>query len=400
MQVLIADKLPATASRTLEDYGFDVSEDPSLSGDALSQALSRGVDVLVVRSTRVSAEMISGAPSLQLIVRAGAGYDTIDWRAASDVAVYVANCPGQNSVAVAELAMGLLIALDRRFPDATAELRDGHWNKAEYARARGLQGRTLGIVGIGQIGREVARRAKAFGLDVVGWSRSFDEAVAAALGVGHAEDLLELARRCDAISIHVASTPETRGLLSTQFFEAVPEQALIVNTLRGGVVDEEAILAALDERGLRYGTDVFEGEPASKDVAWEHPLALHPRTICTPHIGASTQQAQRAVADETVRVIEAFHRTGKVPNCVNLCARSQSRWSLNVRHLNTVGVLANVLSAIREAGINVEDVENVIFDGMVAACARMSLSREPDTELVNRIESFERVLGVELIEEA
>lgn len=396
MKILIADRLPAETAEDLSREGFEVEYAPSLTPDDLEAALTT-VDALVVRSTRVTAEAIRGASHLQLIVRAGAGYDTIDVAAASEAAIYVANCPGQNAVAVAELAIGLIIALDRRVADASSELHAGHWNKAEYGGADGLLGKTLGVVGVGRIGREVIGRAQAFGLEVVGWSRSLTMEQADAMGIEHAASLIDLARRSDIVSVHLAANHQTRGILGEEFLGALPDRAMLVNTSRGGIVDEDALLEFLESGAVRYGTDVYSDEPSAKQTDWEHPVANHPATLCTPHIGASTRQAQLAVAAEAVRVLTTFHQSGRVPNCVNLRARSQSRWRLNVRHLNEVGVLASVLTAIREAGVNVEDLENVIFEGIVAACARMRLSQEPSEALVRRIQELPRVIDAERV---
>ncbi|RYG87060.1 hydroxyacid dehydrogenase, partial [bacterium] len=197
MTVLVADKLEASALDGLRALGVDLLDQPTLTADDLPAALREtGADLLIVRSTRVTAEAL-GSGRLGAVVRAGAGYDTIDVDAASRQGVLVANTPGRNAQAVAELAWGLILACDRRIPDGVLALREGRWDKREFSRARGLAGRTLGLIGMGKIGQEMATRAKAFGMHVVALSRWLTPEVAAALGIGRAEDLSELAQLSD-----------------------------------------------------------------------------------------------------------------------------------------------------------------------------------------------------------
>src|SRR5436305_9222017 len=225
MKVLVADKFEQSGRDQLDAAGCEFSYQPDVKDDSLVEAIrSYQPDALVVRSTKVTEQMLD-AGALKLIVRAGAGYNTIDVAAASRRGIYVSNCPGKNSVAVAELALALILALDRRVPDNVAELRAGRWNKKEYSQARGLHGQTLGLLGAGNIAVEVIRRAAAFGLGVVLWSRRFDgqdrplseeEAQELGLAGGSAQVMLapspaEVAARCDVLSVHLALKPETRG---------------------------------------------------------------------------------------------------------------------------------------------------------------------------------------------
>src|SRR3954465_8678948 len=263
MRVLIADKFEQSGRDGLDAAGCEFSYQPDVKDDSLVEAIRRyQPDALVVRSTKVTEQMLD-AGALKLIVRAGAGYNTIDVAAASRRGVYVSNCPGKNSVAVAELTLALILALDRRVADNVSELRAGRWNKKEFSKARGLLGRTLGLVGTGQIGREVISRARAFGMNVIAWSRSLTDESAAELGVERRGSLLDVAREADIVSVHVALNPETRGLIGPDFFGAMKEGAYFVNTARGEVVDQEALGRALREKGIRAGLDVFAREPTS-----------------------------------------------------------------------------------------------------------------------------------------
>jgi D-3-phosphoglycerate dehydrogenase len=332
------------------------------------------------------------------VVRAGAGFNTIDIDAASGRGVFVANCPGRNADAVAELTLGLILAADRHIADCVADLRAGRWNKGAYSKAGGLKGRTLGILGMGMIGREVARRARAFGMEVVAWSRSLDDEKAEAWAVERALRPEDVAERADVVSVHLAASQQTRGLVGRSIFDAMKHGALFVNTSRADVVDEDALLAALDSKGLRAALDVFSGEPSGKSADFEHPLAAHPSVIGTHHIGASTAQAQESVADEACRIIEVFRETGRAPNCVNLSRRSASTHALVVRHLDRVGVLAQVLAILRADQRNVGEMENTVFVGGGAASARIGLNGAVSADAIARIEAIEEVLHTSCVE--
>ena len=396
MRILVADAFPEDRLADLRALGAELDHRPTLAVKELPAA-AQGAHVLVVRGKQVPAEVFEAAPSLSLVIRAGAGTNTIDVAAASRRGVYVANCPGQNSVAVAELAIGLLVALDRRIPDNVAALRAGKWDKKGFSEARGLLGRTLGVAGLGSIGREVAARGRALGMRVVAWSRSLDDAGARALGVERATSLPDLAARSDALSLHLPLTKETRGMVSRAVLEALRPGSLLVNTARAEVVDEEALLELARSGRIRVGTDVFPGEPEKGQADFDSPLGKLPGVYGTHHIGASTAQAQDAIARETVRIVESFLRSGRVPNCVNVAGKTPARARLVVRHLDRVGVLARVLSLVREAGINVEEVQNTIFEEAQAASCAIDLDENPGEELLARIRAHEEVLFVDLV---
>jgi len=387
MRVLIADKFEQSGRDGLEAAGCDYAYQPDAKDESLVEAVAHyQPDVLVVRSTKVTEAMMD-AGSLKLIVRAGAGYNTIDVAAASRRGVYVSNCPGKNAVAVAELAFALLLALDRRVADNVIQLREGRWNKKEFSKARGLYGRTLGLVGTGQIGREMVARARAFGMNVIAWSRSLTEEAAAELGVERRESPREVARDADVVSVHVALKPETRGLINSDFFDAMRDGAYFVNTARGEVVDEEALRRAMREKNIRAGLDVYASEPAGAAGEFTDDIAREPNLYGTHHIGASTDQAQEAIAAETVRIITTFKETGRVPNVVNLAARSPATHTLVVRHRDRPGVLASVLGPLRAASINVQEMENIVFEGAEAAVARINLDAAPPSDTLDKLKA-------------
>ncbi|MDQ5835674.1 MAG: NAD(P)-binding domain-containing protein [Acidobacteriota bacterium] len=237
------------------------------------------------------------------------------------------------------------------------------------------------------MGREVATRARAFGMRVVAWSRSLTDELAAELGVERRENLRDVAREADVVSVHVALKPETRGLIGSDFFGAMREGAYFINTSRGDVVDQDALRRAMREKGIRAGLDVYASEPAGGAGEFTDDIAREPNLYGTHHIGASTDQAQEAIAAETVRIIETFKETGRVPNVVNLARRTPATHTLVVRHRDRPGVLASVLDAIRGASINVQEMENIVFEGAEAAVARINLEASPPSDVLEQLKA-------------
>jgi D-3-phosphoglycerate dehydrogenase len=396
MRLLVVDPFPASALDDLRALGLDVEHRTGLDEAALVTAV-RDVGILVVRSTAVSAKVIGAASQLNLIVRAGAGVNTIDVAAASARAIYVANCPGKNATAVAELTMGLILALDRRIPDATIALRAGKWNKKEFSKAAGLRGRTIGLAGLGSIGCQVLERAHAFGLVAHGWSRSLTPAKAEELGVAFASSLEQLASRVDILTLHLPLGSATKNIVGRDVLFAMKDGAMLVNTSRAEVVDEAALRDAIVKKKLRVGVDVLEGEPSAGEAEFRSPLVALPNVVATPHIGASTDEAQTAIASETVRIVRSFLAEGTAPNVVNISASSPARAQLVVRHLDRVGVLANVLAIIKRHQINVKEVSNTIFEGAEAACAKMRLADRPSDDCLAEIGAVGDVLHVDCV---
>src|SRR5438132_5973638 len=233
MRVLIADKFEQSGRDGLQALGCEISFQPDIKDALLVESIAQQQpDVLVVRGTKVTEAMLAAAP-LKLVVRAGAGYNTIDVAAASRRGIYVANCPGKNSIAVAELAFALILALDRRVADNVIALRAGEWNKKEFSKARGLFGRKLGLVGLGKIGQEMIPRARAFGMPVLARSRSLTPEKAETLGVERMESPLDVARAADIVSVHVALKPDTKMMIGSEFFAAMRDGAYFINTSRG-----------------------------------------------------------------------------------------------------------------------------------------------------------------------
>ena len=364
MKVLVADKFEKSGIDGLKAAGCEVVYEPDLKDDALTSAIaSSEADVLVVRGTKVTAPMLD-AGRLSLIVRAGAGYNTIDVAAASRRGIYVSNCPGKNAIAVAELAFALILALDRRVPDNVAELRAGKWNKKEYSKAQGLFGRTLGLLGVGSIGREMIRRAAGFGMTVVVWSRRFDgqrrpltrargarawRRGGAPAGRDRARaDAGDVAARADILSVHLALDAETRGTGERRAARAAEAgRDLHQHGARRGRRSRGARGRGAGARPPRRARRLRRGAGDGDRGRSTTSSCRSPSVYGTHHIGASTDQAQEAIAAETVRIIRSYKETGRVPNVVNLARRTPATHMLVVRHRDRPGVLAHVFDHLR-----------------------------------------------------
>ncbi|MBN2562935.1 MAG: hydroxyacid dehydrogenase [Phycisphaerae bacterium] len=318
MKVLIADKFEAAGIDQLKEMGCEILLEPDLKEAALVEALREFKPaVLIVRSTRVEPEHLGATDTLKVVLRAGSGYNTIDIDHARQRGIKVCNCPGLNSTAVAELTMGLIMALDRHIVDNVNDLRRGAWDKKLYGKARGLKGRTLGIVGMGQIGQLVARRALAFEMrilyhDVIP-APEFDK-----MDNVERVELDDLLGRADIVTLHVPELPETKGLIDERCLGLMQPHAFLVNTCRGSVVDEPALIKALKEKKIAAAAcDVYASEPSSTKGEFTGEIKDLPNFYGTHHIGASTDQAQEAVAEEAVHIVREFKTSAKVLHCVN-----------------------------------------------------------------------------------
>jgi D-3-phosphoglycerate dehydrogenase len=401
MRVLVADRLSESSLDEMRTLGVDVSYEPDLLASQLPERLA-DINVLVVRGTEVSKAAFDAGSALNLVIRAGAGVQNIDVATASERGIYVANCPGKNASAVAELTFTLIGCLDRRVPDGVVSLREGRWEKNEFARAVGLRGRALGILGLGHVGRAVARIAQAYDMPVYAWSRSLTAAKAAELGVTRVATPAELAQTSDIFSVHLELTERTRGIVDRKLLSLLKPGSFFVNTARNELVDYDALLEVAAQKSLRVGLDVLPGEPETRSATYQHPVVKSGLksglVYAVPHIGASTDQAQIAIANETVRILRSFLTKGEVPNVVNIAESSWSRYQLVVRHVDQVGALANVLGVLKRHGINVQELDNTVFEGARAACAKIRVSSRPSDACLTEIMAFSgEVLHVDLV---
>ena len=400
-KVLVADQFSADGITELTQSGIEVKYDANLSGDTLTKALGEyQPQVLVVRSTKVTAADINANPKLQLVVRAGAGYDTIDVAHCAKQGVYVANCPGKNSHAVAELTMGFILSIDRRIPEGVQLLREQKWNKGMFANCTGIKGRTLGLIGFGAIAQLVLERAKAFDLSVIVYNRTQYAGLDKKLGFQYASSLHDLLQRSDIVSIHTPATPETKNMVNKEFLSHMKPDAVLLNTSRGTVVNEDDLLAHLEaNKAFWFGTDVFNGEPAgTKEVAFTHPLAQHPRVYGSHHIGASTKQSEAAIGDEAVRIIKKYAAQGEVDNanCVNKETDGKQLSKMTIRHFDRVGVLAHVFAVFAKLDWNVQELENIVFKGREACVVNIKFTGDAKNieEAIAEIKKNQNVIDV------
>ena len=303
MKALIADALAPAAAETLAAAGHEVETKTGLKGDDLVRALQGRQALLVRGATKVTAEVIRACPDLRVVARAGTGLDNIDVAVARERGITVLNTPAANAVSVAELVLGLLLAFERHIAGASADLRGGRWEKTKYAAGRELAGKTLGLVGFGRIGREVAARARAFDMNVAAYD-PFVSIWPHAFGWARRDVALdELLASADYVSLHVPLTAETRNLIGAHELSVMRPDAVLVNCARGGTVDEAALHAALvagHPRGAAL--DVFATEPTT-----DSPLLALPNVLALPHLGASTAEAQDRAGVEAARlVVEAL----------------------------------------------------------------------------------------------
>jgi D-3-phosphoglycerate dehydrogenase len=305
VKVLACDRVDPAALAMLREAGYDVTEGNALKSAELIAALD-GVHGLLVRgATKVTGDVLRARPGLKVVVRAGTGLDNVDSGAAKELGVQVLNTPNANSVSVAELAFALMLALERHLVPAASDLRRGVWEKSKY-QGRELSGRTLGILGFGRIGREVATRARAFDMSVIAHDPLYDSA-SEGFGWVHAAARDELLRGSDIVTLHTPLTEETRGSFGAREFGLMKQDAILVNCARGGIVVESALHDALASGRIRgAATDVFETEPPG-----ESPLLALPNLLPLPHLGASTAEAQRRAGTEAAqRLIEALTKLG------------------------------------------------------------------------------------------
>jgi len=295
-----------------------------------------------------------------------------------------------NAVAVAELAIGLMISLDRFIPDNISDFNKSVWNKDKYSKGKGLKGKTLGLIGVGNIGKEVAKRALAFQMNVYGKDIARIEGVQ----IKDFSEMDQLLPLCDVISIHLPATPQTKGLFNKQMFSYMKNGAYLINTSRQDIVVEDDLLEAIKEKNIRYACDVFKGEPEGKSGEVTSKLQNNPNIYVTHHIGASTEQAQSAVADETLRIIKDYVHSGIIAHWVNRAKVTDAHYQLVVKHYDKPGVLASILAVIRDGNINIEEIENIIFEGGVVACCTMKLKSPATADMLKQMNDNKNVLSV------
>ncbi|MEW6251422.1 MAG: NAD(P)-dependent oxidoreductase [Planctomycetota bacterium] len=405
MKTLVACELPEAALAELRALAVQLVYRPTLAPAELRE-LVPDVGILVVGGTRVSPEAISRARALQLIVHAGPGPGEIAIEEASAQGIFVAHCPTPDAEALAELTFGLILALDRRIVDAAVAMRDGRWRRSELADARGLAGRTLGILGYGPVGRLVAGRARAFDMHVLAWMPRLaggpggDEPGPAAPAqepdVTFVDWPRDLARQSDIVAVLACPIdPDLQNLAESEFLDHLQDGAALVLVGCAGL-DEAALTRAIEQQHLRVAVDVFASEPAGDASRYRCRICELPGVIATPHLGPLTEQARQATAAEVVRIVRSFIVSGEVHNCLNIAERSPATWQLVLRVRDQVGVMAGILEAIRADGINAQEIASRVFTGAKAAWCTIALDERPSTDALQAIRALPDVLHLEL----
>jgi D-3-phosphoglycerate dehydrogenase len=373
MRILISDDLSSEAQTILQKLpGAQVDFRVGLKPAEL-KAIIGDYDALAVRSaTKVTAEVLAAATKLRVIGRAGTGVDNIDLESATRRGVVVMNAPGGNTVSVAEHTLALLLALARQIPDASASTRAGKWEKKKFSSGRELQGKTLGVIGTGNIGGVVVRRAQAFGMKVIGYDPFLTQEAAAKLGV-QLVSLPDIFKLADAITLHVPLTEQTKNMVGKEQLASMKPGALLVNCARGGLVDELAVAEALNAGKLGGAAlDVFEKEPPAAD----HPLFGCPNFIATPHLGGSTEDAQASVAVIVCEAMVEYLATGTVRNAVNVPSLSRElleRLGPWLRLAEKLGSLAGQLVSLH-GGKSAPEACEILYAGEVASQPTASLT--------------------------
>jgi D-3-phosphoglycerate dehydrogenase len=395
MQMLVACELPDFAQSELRSLGVKLAYEPAVTAEQLPRLIG-STTILVVDTLRVTPEAIAAARNLQMIIRAGFGPGQISVEEASMQGIFVVHCPEKDAAALAEMTFALLLALDRRIVENTETLREGRWNRAQFTGARGLAGRSLGVLGLGRVGREVAGRARAFGMTVLGWSPTLTPERAAEWGVEFCNWPRDLARRSDMVSVHAGPEAGEQHLVDAEFLDSLPIGAYLVHVGPPTAIDEAALVDAIPRRQLRVALDVHAGEPSGDTGKFRSRVLALPGVLGTHHVGGITAQMRDAVAREIVRLTRAFVVNGEVQNCLNLAERSPATWQLLLRVRDAVGVMASILDSIRADGINAEEISSRVFTGAKAAWCTIALDERPSTEALDAIRALPDVLHLEL----
>jgi len=367
----VADTFSSKEIEEMKKMGHEVIYEPKVLG-ADFEKLMREVNpvVLIVRSKKTTKEVIDAGPKLEMVIRAGTGCDTIDVAHCSQKGIYVCNCPGKNSVAVAELTIGLMIAIDRRITEGDKLLKEGRWAKGKFTDCLGLKGRTIGLLGIGNIGKEVAKRCLAFDMKVLAVDPFLTKEQIESMGATKVETNKELCERVDILSLHIPALPETIGMINKEFLSHMKPNSVLINVARGNLVNEEDVLEHLDKvKDFWYGADVFKGEPASKEADFDHKLAKHPKVVGSHHVGASTQEAETAIGIEVARMVKEYGATKKVNNCVNLATNIKKIHCISVNYVSKIGSLGAILAILEKNELRIEELKNEVLKDKKACAA-------------------------------
>lgn len=396
MQILICCQLPESALSELRALGTHVIYEPDCPSNEIEQRVADAA-ILVVGRRRVPPSAVTSAARLQMIVRAGTSTQNIAVQEASAHGIFVCNCPRKDAVAIAELFVGLLIALDRRLLPCSRQLAEGNLDEPLDIDAKGLHGRTLGLLGFERVGEELAARARALGMRVRAWGASLTPEQAAAAGVEYCLWPSELAASSDMLAAFLPGLESQEQKINAEILDNMRPGAYLAFIGHPSCIDEDALVRAAEEKRLRVGYDLYAVDLASSRTARvQRKLHSIADVIGTHYLAGRTQQSWDATAAEVVQVVRQFLVAGEVMNCVNLLERSPATWQLVLRLRDAVGVMAAIMEHVRADGINAEEITTRVFSGAHAAWSVIALDERPSTEALEAIGNLEGVLHLEL----
>lgn len=393
MTILVACDLPEFALEELRSLGLDVSHRPELTTEELPELLA-DVTVLIVSGLFVSAEAIHRGDSLQLIVCWEADTSNVAIDAASRQGVFVAQCLDMSAVSIAELAIGMLIALDRGLIEHATDLRNLR-RETGPPDAAGLAGRTLGLLNLSEVERSIARRIRPLGTKVLAWAPDLTPDQAHIHGVQYCNHAVDLARKSNNLVIYAPTQEPDEVRVDRSLLEALPEGASLVYIGHPDGFDEQALLDAVKRRGLKLGLDITPGRGHTV-FRPKTSLLEQPGVIGTFRLANRTLQAWHASARQAADIVRRFLISGDVPECVNLLERSPATWLLVLRLRDAVGVMASIMEAVRVDGINAEEITSRVFRGAEAAWCTIALDERPGTDTLDTIRGIDGVLNLEL----
>lgn len=396
MKILVACRLPDAALEDLKSLGAPVIYEPELAGDALADQLG-DVAILVVGRQRVSREIIAAGKQLQLIVRDGTGTLNIALEDASAEGIFVSHCEFREAAAIAEMTIGLLVAIDRQLLDQTSQSAgDALARRADDIHALGLVGRTLGILNYGPVGREVAARARGFGMNVLACVGAQRDPALHEWGIEFVQSPRELARRSDAVSVYVPLEDATERFINAEFVANMKARSLLVHIGHPNGIEESALYEAVKEGRVRAALDLYSSEAPGEVVRHRSKLLGLPGAVVTHRLADATERAREVIAAEVARIVRQFLVAGEVLNCVNLAERSDATWQLLLRLKDVVGVMASVMDEIRADGVNAQEITSRVFQGGRAAWVSIALSERPSNEALTALRALRGVLHVDL----
>ena len=318
MKVLIADKFPIKYIDKIVKLKYQIIFNENITTKELINKI-KGFNILIIRNKKITNNIIENSNCLKLIIRAGSGYDNIDILSANKKYISVCNVPGKNAIAVAELTIGLMLSIDRKIPDNVNDIKNFKWNKNKYSNSIGIFGRKLGIIGFGEIGQLVAKRAFSFGMKILVYDTNLNKTkhnIINKYNIIIKNDIYKLVKNSNIITLHIPSNKNTINIINKKILNFIKKDSIIINTSRSDIINEKDLICAMDNKNIKLGTDVYKDEPEYKSGYFKTHIGIHPNVYGTHHIGASTRQAQNSIASGVIKILKYF-KLNKIINKIN-----------------------------------------------------------------------------------